>query len=75
MEDEKGRDPKDIAIFQYLGESARSGFERGKEHMDDRKLFDTGIHILKHLLERHNQEDCDTIKFWQEGGQVPQNSL
>ena len=31
--------------------------------MDDRKLFDTGSHMLKHLLEYHHQEDFDTIKF------------
>ena len=59
----KGDDPKKIPLYKYLGESARSGFERGTEHMEDRRLLDTGSHMIKHLLDRHRGENFDDIKF------------
>ena len=60
---EKGKDPEGIPLYKYLGESARSGYERGREHQDDRRLCDTGSHMLKHLLDKHRDEDFAKVKF------------
>ena len=38
---------------KYIGESNRSGYERGKEHMSDFKNLDESSHLLKHYLQCH----------------------
>ena len=60
---EDGRDPDNVPLYKYLGESARSSFEQGIEHLNDRRLMNTGSHMLKHLMENHREENHDRIKF------------
>ena len=60
---EEGRDPKDVKLHIYIGESSRSGFERGGEHLAASRLLDKGSHILKHFLEYHREEDFENLKF------------
>ena len=37
----------------YIGESNRSSYERGKEHLEDFLRLDSGSHLLKHLVTKH----------------------
>ena len=38
---------------KYIGESNRSGYERGREHMAQFRNMDEGSHLLKHYLKYH----------------------
>ena len=60
---DEGRDPGNVPLYKYLGESARSSYERGIEHQNDRRLMSTGSHMMKHLMKNHREEDHDKIKF------------
>ena len=42
--------------MKYIGESARSGFERGEEHLSDYKSLNETSHLLKHYVLYHQQE-------------------
>ena len=39
--------------FKYIGETSRSAYERGGEHLKDLKDLDPGSHILKHVIKYH----------------------
>ena len=49
--------------YKYIGESARSAYERGLNHQNDRKSLDMGSHMLKHALQCHENEDPNLVKF------------
>ena len=55
--------PKEGGSFKYIGESARSAYERGANHLNDRKTLDLGSHMLKHALQCHEKEDPHGVKF------------
>ena len=40
-------------IYKYIGETCRSSYERGAEHLSDMRLIKTGSHLLKHVLDKH----------------------
>ena len=40
--------------FKYIGETNRSAYKRGKEHLRDFRDLNEGSHIPKHYL-RHNR--------------------
>ena len=44
---EKGKDS------QYLGETSRTGFERGIEHEGDRRAEKEDTHMIEHILQEH----------------------
>ena len=50
-------------VFKYIGETAKSAYERGANHLYDRKNLDLGSHMLKHALEHHGDEDPNDVKF------------
>ena len=50
-------------IFKYIGESAKSAFERGANHLYDRKNLDMGSHMLKHSIECHEGTDPEKVRF------------
>ena len=52
-----------IRVYKYIGESARSAFERSWEHMNDYKNLSTKSHLLKHAVDVHQQEELCTLKF------------
>ena len=58
----KGTDPKVIQLYKYIGESARSCYERGSEHQSDVTQLKPGSHILKHYLDKHENESLETIR-------------
>ena len=40
----------------YIGESARSAFERGNEHLNDYKVKKEDSHMFKHFCDEHSSE-------------------
>ena len=60
---EEGLDPAGIKIYKYIGESSRSSFARGKNHLDDARLLSSGSHMLKHYLDRHLGERMEDMVF------------
>ena len=63
MKDGKVREKKILKMTKYIGESARSCFERGSEHLDDMVHLRTSSHLLKHYLTSHEGEDINNITF------------
>ena len=56
---------KKIKRYIYIGETNRSVFERGLEHQNDVVACKTSSHILRHLLDQHEEEETEweTIRF------------
>ena len=52
-----------VYIAKYIGESSRSAYERGKEHVADYKGLNETSHILKHALIAHEGKDIADIEF------------
>ena len=49
---EDQRRGREIKKFKYIGETARSAYERGLEHLRDYEERKLDSHILNHLLGR-----------------------
>ena len=62
-EQEKQDKKKNLKIFKYIGESSRSAYERGWEHLNDMAKLDPKSHMLKHVLTQHPGQDIMSIKF------------
>ena len=64
-EDEKVRKEKlrSMPLYKYVGETARSAFERGIEQHNDYVGLKVESHMLKHYLDKHEEEDIEKIKF------------
>jgi hypothetical protein len=54
---------KEVAQYLYIGETCRSAYERGVEHMDDIRQLKPTSHLLKHLVDQHENEDFDFINI------------
>ena len=52
VEEEK----KKLKRYIYIGETNRSMYERGLEHHNDIKACKTTSHMLRHLLDVHEEE-------------------
>ena len=52
-----------MKIHKYVGETARSVFERTQEHRTDIEAIQTSSHMLRHLLDRHENENWKEIEF------------
>jgi hypothetical protein len=53
----------DIKVHKYIGETARSIFDRNWEHLHDFETLSTKRHILKHAVDKHQDEELCTLKF------------
>ena len=53
----------EAGVYKYIGETAKSAYERGANHLYDRKNLDLGSHMLKYALEHHREEDPNQVKF------------
>ena len=62
-EEAKKEHSKKIKLFKYIGETARSSYERSLEHQRDFKEMKLDSHILKHFLEHHKEEEMEDIEF------------
>ena len=61
-ENEKKNRIGKIKLHKYIGETARSVFERGFEHENDLENLRKDSHMLKHVLDMH-EEDNEKIEF------------
>jgi hypothetical protein len=52
-----------IKKYMYVGEMARSTFERSREHVHDMESLSTKSHLLKHAVDMHPNEELCTLKF------------
>ena len=54
----------EMKIYKYIGETGKSAYERGRQHLMDVAQLKPGSHILKHYLDCHEDEaDLDNITF------------
>ena len=49
--------------FIYIGETARSAFERGEEHQKDLEHYRPKSHLLKHALIHHPEIEPNELKY------------
>jgi len=57
------RKTKKEYTVKYVGETGRSGYERGSEHLSDFLNFEEGSHLLKHYLNCHQDLKMSDVKF------------
>ena len=62
-EEEGGNTEDEVRKYLYVGETCRSAFERGFEHVDDIRQLKPTSHMLKHLVDKHENENFDEIDF------------
>ena len=62
--DQEKRELKNkIKLFLYIGETSRSSYERGWEHLNDLTSLSNKSHMLKHILTEHQEENIKDVKF------------
>ena len=59
---EKKVDSREYRV-KYVGETGRSAYERGLEHINDYMNYDEGSHLLKHYLNCHKEMKMCDVKF------------
>ena len=52
-----------MIVPRYIGESGRSAFERGFEHLDQLATLSKKSHMLKHMLFQHENEDFSKVQW------------
>ena len=62
-EKEKRAEMEKIKIFKYIGETSKSCFERGLQHLADVEQLKPSSHILKHFLDIHENENLEDLRF------------
>ena len=66
-EKEKKEKIKNIKLFTYIGESSRSMYERGLEHVTAMEEMKPDSHMLKHYLDEHEDLKLEEMIF---GGRI-----
>ena len=62
-EEEKQRKIRSIRLHKYIGESSRSFYERGLEHLRDLEEYKKESHMLKHYFDQHAGEEVSSMRF------------
>ena len=62
-EEEIERRIKRIKKHKYIGETARSAYERGWEHQESLRKLEEDSHLLKHVAQHHQGIPMEKIKF------------
>ena len=62
-EKEKEEKKRSIMRYKYIGETARSAYERGLEHRDGYEKLDEDNHMIKHVANHHRDMKLEDIKF------------
>ena len=62
-EEEKTKMKNEIKKVKYVGESSRSGYDRGFEHLDKLATLSSNSHMLNHMVEEHYMEDFQDIRW------------
>ena len=66
-EETRNRKMREMKVYKYVGESSRSFYERGLEHLRDLEELKMDSHMLKHYFEKHGEEEMEEMKF---GGRI-----
>ena len=63
--DEKGLKEELMKVkrYIYIGETARSSYERGWEHINDIDQLKPSSHMLRHLIDQHSNEEWEGVNF------------
>jgi hypothetical protein len=64
--DEEGKgeeDKKKVKLHTYIGETAKSAHERGREHVYDMTNLSLTSHMLKHVVDMHEGEQMREVDF------------
>ena len=62
-EETRKRKIREVKIYKYVGESSRSLYERGLEHLRDLEELKADSHMLKHYFEKHIEEKLEEMEF------------
>ena len=62
-EKEKKDMKQNISLFKYIGETARSTYERGWEHVNDMEQLKLNSHMMKHVIAEHKGEALEDMEF------------
>merc|ERR1712130_717996 len=62
-EEEKLRLLRKVRLHKYVGETSRSLYERGLEHLRDLNELKQESHMLKHYFDHHPEEELEKMEF------------
>ena len=62
-EKEKKERTRKIRLYKYIGETARSSYERSLEHIRDFFEMKPDSHLLKHYLDVHKDEEMEDMEI------------
>ena len=62
-EQEKKSESAKIKLFKHIGETSRSTYECGWEHLNDFTQLKSSSLMLKHVLTNHLEQEINKIKF------------
>ena len=54
---------KEISVYKYIGETSRSSYERGIEHLDKMATLSSQSMLLRHILDQHQGEEITDVKW------------
>ena len=66
-EETRKRKLREVRLHKYVGESSRSLYERGLEHLRDLEEMKKDSHMLKHYFDKHSEEKLEEMEF---GGRI-----
>ena len=62
-ENKKNTLKENMKIPRYIGESSRSAYERGLEHLDKLANLNSKSQMLRHMIEKHEDEDFKDVQW------------
>ena len=62
-EEEKVEKVKKIKKYKYIGETARSIYERGMEHQLGLEKMAEDNHLMKHVATHHSDMEMEDVRF------------
>ena len=57
---------KGVKLYKYIGETSRSGYERGLEHLDKLTSLSNKSMMLRHVLDNHQGEEISEVRWGME---------
>ena len=63
MKEQIRKEKAEIRRYSYIGETARSIFERSWEHNNNFAALSNDSYMLKHYIDKHDGEDLQKRKF------------
>ena len=62
-ENKKKKLIEEIRLVRYIGESSRSAYERGFEHLDKLASLNSKSHMLRHILDKHERSEFSEVQW------------